>query len=150
MPDAAYIARWGAGPHEAADALIVREPGWVLLIRRRADGLWAMPGGFLNPGETALDAARREALEETSIDLTGIEPTRILRADSPDRDPRAHICTTVHLFVLPRTWWGVAVAGDDAAEVRWVKPATLVHPPYEGRVWADHARLIAELTETET
>ncbi len=53
-------------PEAGAEAVVVRE-GRVLLIRRHDDGLWALPGGLVDVGETAAEAARRELWEETGL-----------------------------------------------------------------------------------
>ena len=57
---------------EGADALIRDTEGRVLLVRRADDGLWAMPGGWVDPGETPADAAVREVFEETG--LVAVDP----------------------------------------------------------------------------
>jgi 8-oxo-dGTP pyrophosphatase MutT (NUDIX family) len=52
---------------EGADALLLNDEGLVLLVRRADDGRWAMPGGWVDPGETAEQAAVREVREETGL-----------------------------------------------------------------------------------
>lgn len=54
-------------PFAVGDAAIIDEAGRMLLIRRADNGLWAMPGGVLDVGETAAAGVVREALEETGI-----------------------------------------------------------------------------------
>jgi 8-oxo-dGTP pyrophosphatase MutT (NUDIX family) len=58
-----------------AEAAVFDEDGRLLLIRRADDGLWALPGGMINPGETPAHAAVREALEETGM---YVEPTALV------------------------------------------------------------------------
>lgn len=53
--------------NQGADALILDDEGRVLLVRRADDGLWAMPGGWVEPGETPELAVVRETLEETGL-----------------------------------------------------------------------------------
>src|SRR5579859_267143 len=55
------------GPFPCSDAAVIDEDGRILLIRRADNGLWAMPGGGLEVGETAAQGAVREVLEETGI-----------------------------------------------------------------------------------
>ena len=88
-----YVARYGPGPHRAADALIYRHPGWVCLIRR-PDGLWAMPGGFLDPGESPGKGVIREAEEETGALLLRSWIERTERG-SPASANRAEASSTV-------------------------------------------------------
>src|SRR5262245_22944104 len=76
--------------------IIVENECQILLIRRKYDPFkdyLALPGGFVNEGERVEDAAKREAREETSLD---IELRDILGVYSdPKRDPRGHIMSTV-------------------------------------------------------
>lgn len=88
-------------------------PGSVVLIRRRNPPLgWALPGGFVDDGESLERAAQREAKEETGLDL---ERLRQFRAYSdPERDPRRHTVTVV----FSATGIGRAHAADDAQDLR--------------------------------
>lgn len=139
MSDPEYVAKYGPGPHRAADALIFRHPGWVCLIRR-PDGLWAMPGGFLDPGESPERGAIREAEEETGALLLRSWIAHTEHRDSPDRDPRAHIVTTAHLFVVPPEVRMRLAAADDAKELRWWPVNVL-----PARMYADHADIVRTL-----
>jgi 8-oxo-dGTP diphosphatase len=89
------------------------------MIRRKKDpfkGQLALPGGFVNEGETVEEAMKREALEETSFE---VEPLDILGVYSdPKRDPRKHIMTVVFVGII---LWGSGKAGDDAASIEWVE-----------------------------
>ncbi len=73
--------------------------GRIVLIRRRDDGLWALPGGMVDWGEDIPTTVRRELLEETGLELTKIR--RLVGVYSaPDRDPRIHsICVVVEAEV---------------------------------------------------
>ena len=53
-----------------ADALVQNERGDVLLVRRADDGRWAMPGGWIDPGETPEQAVVREVAEETGLQVS--------------------------------------------------------------------------------
>jgi len=85
--------------------------GIVLIRRKNPPEGWALPGGFVDYGETLEDAAVREAREETGLDV------RLVRQfhsySDPHRDPRRHTISTVFLAEAA----GQAVAGDDAAEI---------------------------------
>ena len=100
-------------PVPTVDLLIETRPGTVVLVRRRNPPHgWALPGGFVDYGETLETAAVREAKEETGLD---VELLRQFHSYSdPARDPRQHTITTV--FVARAT--GEPIGGDDAAEAR--------------------------------
>lgn len=89
-----------------------------MMVRRKKDpfkGYLALPGGFVNEGETAEAAVKREAMEETSLE---VEPIEILGVYSdPRRDPRKHILTVVFIGIIVG---GSDKAGDDAESVEWV------------------------------
>lgn len=70
--------------HITGSALVVGRRGILLLVHRRL-GIWLQPGGHVDPGETPWEAARRETVEETGIDVQFIDA-------SPDRPPAlAHV-----------------------------------------------------------
>jgi len=97
-------------PVPTVDIIIEVEGGIVLIKRRNPPPGWAIPGGFVDYGETVEEAAVREAREETSLD---VRLTRLLGVYSdPARDPRSHTISTV--FVAAAS--GKPVAQDDAAE----------------------------------
>ena len=60
----------GRGPRAGADALVQNQRGEVLLVRRADDGHWAMPGGWVDPGETPEQAVVREVVEETGLQVS--------------------------------------------------------------------------------
>ena len=113
--------------------LIIRAGGGIVLVRRRFPPLgWALPGGFVDAGETLEAAAAREALEETGLVV------RLGRQfhtySDPARDPRRHTISTVFLAEADGTPRG----GDDAAEAR-------VFPPGELPLLVfDHAQILAD------
>lgn len=105
----------------------------VLIRRRNPPAGWALPGGFVEVGETVEEAARRELREETGLEarlrtLLGVY-------SAPERDPRGH-CVSV-VFVAEAG--GRPKAGDDAAEVLVCDPGDL--PP---ELAFDHARILAD------
>ena len=73
--------------------------GQIVLIRRRDNGRWALPGGIVDWGEDVPSAVRRELMEETGLELVNIR--RLVGVYSaPDRDPRIHsICIVVEAQV---------------------------------------------------
>lgn len=81
----------------------------IVLIKRQNPPLgWAIPGGFVDYGESVETAARREALEETSLQVELIEQFHVY--SDPSRDPRQHTLSIVFLA----TATGEPKAGDDA------------------------------------
>src|ERR671939_1205645 len=105
-------------PIPTAD-IILQQDSKVLMIRRKKEpfkGHLALPGGFVNEGETVEEAMKREAREETSLE---VEPIDILGVYSdPKRDPRKHTLSVVFVGIIVG---GSEKAGDDAASIEWVK-----------------------------
>jgi 8-oxo-dGTP diphosphatase len=100
-------------PRLTVDAIIEMDGGIVLVRRAHPPPGWALPGGFVDKGERVADAARREAKEETGLD---VEITELLGVYSdPKRDPRG--MSTVSVVFIGRAS-GRPVGGDDAAEAR--------------------------------
>jgi 8-oxo-dGTP diphosphatase len=108
-------------PAVTVDAVVVtreRRPR-VLLVRRKHDpfaGMWALPGGFVDPTETLETAARRELAEETGARVA--QMGQLQAFGDPGRDPRGPTISVVFLARVSATGLD-AKAGDDAAEVRW-------------------------------
>ena len=100
-------------PDPTVDAIIELSGDRIVLIERRWPPLgWALPGGFVEVGETVEDACIREALEETGLEIT---LTALLGVYSnPARDSRRH--TVGIVFVAEAV--GDPVGGDDAASAR--------------------------------
>ena len=98
-------------PLPTADVIIELGGGGIVLVRRRNPPWgWAIPGGFVEVGESLEEAAVREALEETGLRVR--LKCQMHTYSAPDRDPRFHTITTV--FVAEAE--GSPEAGDDAAE----------------------------------
>ncbi|MGQ4517356.1 NUDIX domain-containing protein [Streptomyces sp. DW26H14] len=105
-----------------ADVVAVDPEGRVLLIERRWEpytGHWALPGGHVDPGESSRDAAARELEEETGVHVAAADLVPVGTWDAPGRDPRGPYSTDVYLARVPAGT--LAVAADDAANVRWVE-----------------------------
>ncbi|XPP26702.1 MAG: NUDIX domain-containing protein [Leucobacter sp.] len=130
----------------AADvvALAPRNGGLsVLLVERGHDpyrGRLALPGGFVEPGEVAESAARRELAEETGIaDFPGGFEQLGAYGPAGRRDPRGEVLSVAFLAraaeVLPLR------AGDDAAAAHWVPIEEALEP---GRLAFDHERILAD------
>jgi ADP-ribose pyrophosphatase YjhB (NUDIX family) len=100
--------------------VIIEYGGGIVLIRRKNEPIgWALPGGFVDYGESLEEAAVREAREETALE---VELERQFHAYSdPRRDPRHHTITTVYVAKGS----GALSAGDDAGEARVFTRQTL-------------------------
>jgi len=109
-PECGHLLPVYKNPVPTVDIIIRCRGGIVLIKRRNPPHGWAIPGGFVDYGESLETAAVREALEETSLTVT-------LRGQfhtysEPNRDPRQHTISTV--FIADGR--GELRAGDDAAE----------------------------------
>ncbi len=121
-------------PIPTVDIIIDFENRGIVLIRRKNPPVgWALPGGFVDYGESLEEAAIREAREETSltIELTGQFHTY----SDPARDPRQHNISTV----FTARAHGVPTAADDASEIGIFTKDTL-----PGTIMFDHAEILAD------
>lgn len=112
--------------------------GDVLLIRRGRDpfkGSWALPGGFVDVGETVEDAVRRELVEEAGLRGDVVHLLGVY--SDPGRDPRGHTVSVVYVLRVSGIV-DVGQAGDDADEARWFRLDDL--PPLA----FDHDRILAD------
>lgn len=108
-------------PAMTADVAVLRLEGIpeILLVERLDppfQGMWALPGGFMEMEETLEEAARRELLEETSIKAG--ELIRFESYDKPERDPRGRTITQVFIMIWKEEN-GIAVPGSDAKSLQW-------------------------------
>ena len=97
-------------PFPTVDIIIEVENGIVLIKRKNPPFGWALPGGFVDYGESLEAAAVREACEETSLQVELI--SQFGAYSDPDRDPRKHTITVVYIAKAE----GEPRAADDAAE----------------------------------
>jgi len=120
-------------PVPTVDLIIEYNEGIILIERKNPPNGWALPGGFVDYGETLESAARREAKEETGLD---VELVRQFHAYSdPGRDPRHHTITIV--FVAHAK--GRPKAGDDAKEIGIFTENTL-----PDKIAFDHRVILAD------
>lgn len=114
------IHKLQAGPYTTVDAIIEiplenKETAIIIIQRSNPPFGWALPGGFVDYGESLEDAVRREAQEETGVDLTEIKQFHTY--SEPERDPRFHTIGTVFIAQAK----GKPKAGDDAAGLKVIK-----------------------------
>ncbi len=101
MPKNAYLT---------VDAIIELEDGIVLIKRKNPPFGWAIPGGFVDYGESLEEAVCREAMEETGLEINLVRQFHTY--SGPGRDPR--FCTVTTVFIATAS--GRPVAADDAKE----------------------------------
>jgi 8-oxo-dGTP diphosphatase len=120
-------------PVPTVDILITFGGGIVLIERRNPPSGWALPGGFVDYGESFEAAAVREAREETGleVELTGQFHTY----SDPGRDPRQHTITTVFMAYGR----GRLEAGDDAGRAAVFTPERLPEV-----IAFDHRQILAD------
>lgn len=98
-------------PQLTVDAIIEMEGGAIVLVERKYPPPgWAIPGGFVDPGESLLEAVKREALEETSLEIEVLDLFHVY--SKPWRDPRGDTVSAVYWCRAS----GKPVGGDDAAK----------------------------------
>ncbi|HEV8451890.1 MAG TPA: NUDIX domain-containing protein [Gaiellales bacterium] len=121
------------GPRAGADALVQNQRGEVLLVRRADDGRWAMPGGWVDPGEMPEQAVVREVAEETGLQVSA---PRLVHSE---RRPQS-----VHHTFRCRLDGGRLQVSDESLEVAFLAPDDV------GRWHADHReRLLAAMAVAE-
>ena len=113
-------------PRAAVSAAIFRD-GRVLLVKRGhppSAGVWSLPGGHIEPGETALDAINRELREETAIAARIVKIVTV--KDVIHRTDSCELIFHRVIIVFCGEWLsGEAEAGDDAAAAGWYDPGAL-------------------------
>jgi len=123
-------------PALTADCVVFDSQDRVLLIRRGRppfEGDYALPGGFVEVGETVEDACRRELKEETGIEVRELKLVGVY--SDPKRDPRGHTCSVAYLAQVATA---KLTAGDDAAAAEWVEDWR------REKLAFDHADIIAD------
>ena len=129
-------------PLVAVDAVIWHR-NHVLVIERKFPPLgFALPGGFVDVGETLDAAVRREVKEECTMDYLPM-PTYLGYLDNPARDPRRHVISHGFLFKFnDDTEWPTAKAGDDAATVQFVPVWQLPNMVMDHQKFIERARKV--------
>lgn len=150
-----YKEAWRAAPFPptfvTVDAVVVQS-GHILLVKRGdmpGKGLWALPGGFLNQGETMLDGALRELKEETKIKVPvpvlkgSIKESKIF--DDPNRSARGRTITQAFFIDLGVGALPKVKGSDDAEKAFWVPLNEVV--AQRDRFFEDHFHIISYFTK---
>lgn len=120
-------------PFPTADVIIEVGEDIVLVRRKNPPEGWAIPGGFVEAGESAETAAVREALEETGLAVTLVLLLGVY--SDPGRDPRFHTLSAVYVGRAE----GTPSGGDDAADARLFGEGNLPSP-----IAFDHAKILSD------
>lgn len=122
-------------PQVTVDAIIETDDESIVLVERKYPPKgWAIPGGFVDPGESLFEAVRREAAEETSLEVEVLEIFHIY--SRPWRDPRGDTVSVVYRCRAS----GNPEAGDDAARAVPFGPGRL---PLDSMAF-DHGRILGQ------
>ncbi len=140
--DVEILLRYGRKPALTVDGIIFEGDSFLAVKRKNEpfQGMYALPGGFVDYGETVEEAVVREIFEETSLKTEVYLPVGVY--SRPDRDPRGHTVSCV--YILSRIG-GKAKAGDDAAAVKWLsfrEPGELAFD--HGEILKDAVKILEE------
>lgn len=120
-------------PTPTVDIIIEIGARIVLIERKNPPYGWALPGGFVDYGESFESAALREAEEETGLKVTGLRQFHTY--SEPNRDPRGHTASTVFIGRAQ----GAPQAGDDAARAELFGQESLPQLAFDhGKILADY------------
>jgi len=132
-PHCGKIVKTYRNPIPTVDIIIEVDEGIVLIKRKNPPHGWALPGGFVDYGESLEASAVREAKEETSLDITLV--SELGAYSEPDRDPRMHTITVVFIAKAQ----GEPRAADDAAKAGIFHQDTLPE-----KLAFDHGRILRD------
>jgi len=121
-------------PLLTVDIIFEIDNGILLIERKNEPYGWALPGGFVEYGETVESAAKREAMEETNLEPANLYLFGVY--SSPDRDPRFH---TVSIVFVATARGEYIKAGDDAKNAKIFTKETLPE-----NIVFDHKKIISD------
>jgi ADP-ribose pyrophosphatase YjhB (NUDIX family) len=125
------------GPKLAVDCVILIDGRVLLIHRRNPPHGWALPGGFVEYGESVEEAVRREMKEETGLDLQNLRQFRVY--SDPTRDQRGHVVSVV----FTARGAGRPEAGDDADRYRLID----LNDIPEADLVFDHTQILKDFQE---
>ena len=123
-------------PPVTVDAVVFDPEGRLLLIRRKNPPFknrYALPGGFVDVGETTEDTCRRELKEETGIEAGALHLVGVY--SDPARDPRGHTVSIAYLSLIEAA---EPTGGDDAGSAGWIENWRRLKLAF------DHAQIVSD------
>lgn len=126
-------------PSVATDIIVctITKPFQILLIQRKNppyQGMWALPGGFMDMDERLHNTAKRELMEETGIQLDELQFFDVY--DDPQRDPRGRTIGIVYYALVPQPI--KPEASDDASSAQWFSIEELPQLAFDHKLIIDH------------
>jgi len=118
---------WRWGPNYTVDPIVIttEDIPRILLVRRGDNGKWALPGGFIDPGEAPTKSGLREVQEETGLTLTDDEPQLCYEGPVLDQRSRLHAWSDTTAILWHNPTAEPVYGGDDAEDARWFTFAEL-------------------------
>jgi 8-oxo-dGTP diphosphatase len=115
------VGAFPSTPALVTDCVAFDPQGWVLLVRRKSEpfsGWYALPGGFVDVGETVEAACHREVQEETGLDVDEKRLRLVGIYSDPGRDPRGHSVSIAYTIILKEQ--PTPRPGSDAQSAEWI------------------------------
>lgn len=139
-PKCGAVVKSFRNPFPTVDVIILIGEGIVLIERKNEPKGWALPGGFVDYGESLETAARREAQEETGLEVSDLR--QFGAYSDPARDPRQHNISVV--FTAKAT--GTPTGGDDATHAQLFPLDALPSPLCfdHGQILDDYRKLLSD------
>jgi len=125
-------------PKLTVDAIVEYKGKIVLIERKNIPYGWALPGGFVDVGETVETAVRREMMEEINVELLNLKQFHVY--SDPKRDPRWHTVSVIFTATCNKE----PKAGDDAKNVGLFTKEEITKMHSEGKLCFDHGKVMSD------
>lgn len=125
-------------PKLTVDAIVEYKGKIVLIERKNPPYGWALPGGFVDVGESVETAVRREMMEEINTELEELKQFAVY--SDPKRDPRFHTVSVIFTASSKTE----PVAGDDAKNTKLCSEKEIIKMSQDGLICFDHAKVLLD------